>query len=127
MSLEHRLSEVECGAYGARNDVGDTVRSRETVGRALALLRASRSTYSAPDLLETLAGCGVAEGDYVQASELVGVAQALRERTHIPVWGPASRRHEELLANLRAAPEVSINSYPALGFRPLQACACPLH
>ncbi len=87
----------------ARLAVGDTVRSRETVGRALALLRASGSTYSAPDLLETLARCGVAEGDYVQASELVGVAQALRERTQIPVWGPASRRHEELLANLRAA------------------------
>jgi predicted ATPase len=87
----------------ARLDAGDTVHAREAAERALELLRASGSTYNAFELLETLARCSVAEGDDAGATELVGAAQRLRELMHVPVWGPASQRHERLFADLRAA------------------------
>ena len=82
---------------------GESDRARQAVERALALLHASGSSYSGADLLNTLARCDIADGDSVRAAELVGMAETLRETMHVPIWGAAVRRYQQLLADLRAA------------------------
>ena len=82
---------------------GETDQARQAVERALGLLNASGSAYNGADLLNTLARCDIADGDSVRAAELVGMAERLRESMHVPMWGPAVGRHQQLLAGLRAA------------------------
>ena len=82
---------------------GETDQARQAVERALGLLNASGSAYNGADLLNTLARCEVADGDSVRSAELVGMAETLRESMHVPMWGPAVGRHQQLLAGLRAA------------------------
>jgi hypothetical protein len=63
---------------------GDTSEAQRAAERAIALQRGGGSIYSQPDLLETLARCRLASGDYVGATELIGTSQAMRESMHIP-------------------------------------------
>jgi tetratricopeptide (TPR) repeat protein len=82
---------------------GDVPEARQTAERGLRLLEASSSSFLVHDLLETLASCTTASNDHEQAAELLGAASAARERMHVPVWGPALGRRQQLEATLRAA------------------------
>jgi tetratricopeptide (TPR) repeat protein len=56
----------------ARVAAGDVGKARALVERALRLLQASGSRYTAPDLLDTLASCAIVDRSYDDAAELIG-------------------------------------------------------
>jgi tetratricopeptide (TPR) repeat protein len=80
---------------------GEVAQAQQTAERGLRLLQTSNSSFVLHDLLETLATCSTARGEYEHAAELLGAASAARERMRVPDWGPALEQRQQMEATMR--------------------------
>ena len=82
---------------------GELDATRAVIRRLLEHMASAGITYASDDLFDILARIELAEGEPLQAVELVAAAQNLREQHHTPLWPAALARHKVFLDELRAS------------------------